>query len=71
MPLRLLLNVLTTDKLLQHGLIYLTVRVNDKKVLALLDKGVTHNFVVRSRVVDISLKVIETSCQVKALNSAT
>lgn len=50
------------NKPLQHGLIYVVVKVDGRKVLALLDTGATHSFILGSRVSDLGLKVTESSC---------
>ena len=68
-PLQLLLNVLTVDKPMQRGLMYVAAKVNGKDVLALLDTGATHNFVAASRSTDYGLAVERSTSQVKALNS--
>lgn len=61
-PLQLLLSVPSTNKPLQHGLLYVAVMINGKEVLALLDTSATHNFLAESRATDLGLKVVESSC---------
>lgn len=48
---------------------YVALKVDGREVLALLDSGATHNFIARSKVADLGLKVMKSSCQVKTLNS--
>lgn len=55
--LQLLLNVFNVNKPLQCRLMCVIVKVNNKKVLALLDTSAIYNFIVKSKVADLCLKV--------------
>lgn len=65
-----LLNTITMEKPTPtKGLMYVMVRVNGVEVRAMLDTGATNNFLSEKVVKSLGLKVTQSTCKLKAVNS--
>ncbi|KAK4383420.1 hypothetical protein Sango_2777800 [Sesamum angolense] len=53
----------------QKGLMYVRVQINGKAVMAMLDSGVTHNFVVDREIQKLGLTLAQHSSRIEAVNS--
>ncbi|KAL0362192.1 UNVERIFIED_CONTAM: hypothetical protein Scaly_1174400 [Sesamum calycinum] len=53
----------------QKGLMYVQVQINGKAVMAMLDTGVTHNFVAGREIQKLGLTLAQHSSSIKVVNS--